>query len=146
MMRPKRILPAMLAVAASAAFAAGCGSGTPTRSGTSPTTRTTTATAARHGGPILTTLRGTTGQKGSLGMLSKLSPVRRRVIQSHLTGFAGVTLSDKLASYATDIAYLWNLEFADFGPTRLPPATLAIIDQTPAMCGSRLGESPSTEP
>ncbi len=133
MMRARLRLALVLTLAP---LAAGCGSSAHTQSATSPATRTATSTATAHGGPVVTKLHGTVGQKGSLATLTKLPRVRRRFVQSHLIGFAGVTLPDKLMSYATDISSLWSNEFAGLGPTQLPPATLTIIDQTPVMCGS----------
>lgn len=137
MSKPKPLLPVMLALAA---LAAGCGSSTQTSSSTSSTTSsgtpTTTTTAAGLAGPKVTKLPGTAGRKGSLETLAKLPRLHPRTVRPHLTGFTGATLSDKLTSYAGDVANLWNLEFSRFGPTQLPPASVAIIDQTPAACGS----------
>jgi hypothetical protein len=138
MMRARVTLPLL----ALAALAAGCGSSTHTTSAasaTTPTTATTTAAttkAGHHGGPIVTKLPGTAGQKGSLATLGKLPRVRPQTVRSHLTGFTGETVPDKLTSYAADVASVWNFEFSNLGPTQLPPATVTIIDQTPASCGS----------
>lgn len=127
---------ASLTLSAVAAVVAGCGSSTASTSRTTATPGAVSTSATSHRRTIVTKLPGTAGEKGSLATIARLPRLHRSAIQPRLMGFAGATLPDKLQSYATDVAALWNLEFQKFGPTQLPSATLNLIGQTPVACGA----------
>jgi predicted metalloprotease len=61
--------------------------------------------------------------------------VHRSGVRPRFSGLEGLTLPQKLTTLGTSVASFWSPLFTG-SQAKLPPATITIVDQTPATCGS----------
>ena len=108
----------------------GCGSST------SPTSTPATATT-----PAATTTTSPAASTAALATLRRITA--HRGLQPRFKGLEGFDLSQKIQALAANVGSFWTSEFALTG-TPLPPATVNVIDQTPAQCGA--GQITTTDP
>jgi Putative neutral zinc metallopeptidase len=121
-----------LAVSLTAIVIPGCGSSS--RSSTHATSTTPPAVARTSG--TTRRLAGTTqGVKAKVADLKRLVGVRRSGPRAHLLGVANLSPSDKLIALAQNSNSYW-LTIFKLSNLQLPAASVNVVDQVPATCGS----------
>lgn len=127
--------------AAAAALLAGCGSSskkstssTSASSSSTPATSATTSTTS-SGTNKTQKLRGSTGtHKATLAEFAHVTI--HKAPRAHFSGLDGLTLEQKLQTFGSSAANFWSPLFTGQN-AKLGPATINIIDQTPASCGGK---------
>jgi predicted metalloprotease len=136
-----RSLKSLAGAGAVALALAACGSSTssstpaPASSSTSsaPGTSTATSTAATSAPNATHAIQGVTGRRpASFSVLAHATLHKGR--KPHLTGLDGLSVEQKLVALSTSVASFWEPMFTGAQAT-LPPATIVVVDQTPAACG-----------